>query len=157
METGLVREAASARILAILATALVGLTLLFLSSFFNRFAGLRSGDGEYTGEMALLSGVIPYRDYFAPGPPLNVIKSALILKAFGGALIVSRVAGVLERLLISVVLLRWLMQLFRPWHALVASVVTMVVSTGDLTDPIASYNHDAILFAMIAGLPLGAR
>jgi hypothetical protein len=132
--------------------ALAGLTLLFLLSFFNRFAGLRSGDGEYAGGMALLNGILPYRDYFTTGPPLNAIKSALLLKAFGGALIVSRIAGVLERLLIALVLLRWLVQLFRPWHALAASVVTMVVSTGDPTDPIASYNHDAILFAMIAGL-----
>jgi hypothetical protein len=133
-------------------SALAGLTLLFLLSFFNRFAGLRSGDGEYSGGMALLSGLMPYRDYFNVGPPLNVVKSALILKAFGGALIVSRVAGVLERLLIALVLFRWLVQLFRPWHALAASVVTMVVSTGDPTDPIASYNHDAVLFAMLAGL-----
>ena len=133
-------------------SVLVGLTLMFLLSFFNRFAGLRSGDGEYTGGMAFLSGLLPYRDYFTSGPPLNVLKSALILKMFGHALIVTRWAAVLERLLIALVLLRWLVQMFRPWHALVASVVTMVVSAGDHTDPIASYNHDAILFAMIAGL-----
>ena len=135
----------------ILAT-LVGLTLLFWLSFFNRFAGLRSGDGEYSGGMAFLSGLLPYRDYFTAGPPLNALKSALLLKILGQALIVSRVAGVLERLLLGLVLLRWLVQLFRPWHALVAGVVTLVISTGDLTDPIASYNHDAILFAMLAGL-----
>jgi hypothetical protein len=131
---------------------LFGLPLLFLLSFFNRFAGLQSGNGEYCGGMAWLHGLIPYRDYFTSGPPLNVVKSALILKTFGSALIVSRIAGVVERLVIAFVLFRWLIQLFRPWHALVASVVTIIVSTGDLTDPIASYNHDAILFAMIAGL-----
>lgn len=136
----------------IMISALAGLTLLFLLSFFNRFAGLRSGNGEYSSGMAFLSGLMPYRDYFDVGPPLNIVKSALLLKAFGGAVIVSRVAGVLERLLIALVLFRWLVQLFRPWHALAASVVTMVVSTGDPTDPIASYNHDAILFAMLAGL-----
>ncbi len=136
----------------VMISALIALTLMFLLSFFNRFAGLRSGAGEYAGGMTLLSGIMPYRDYFTAGPPLNVVKSALILKAFGSALIVSRAAGVLERLLIALVLLRWLVQLFRPWHALVASVVTIVVSTGDPTDPIASYNHDAILFGMIAGL-----
>jgi hypothetical protein len=132
--------------------ALFGLTLLFLLSFFNRFAGLQSGDGEFAGGMAFLHGLVPYRDYFTSGPPFNVLKSALILKTFGSALIVSRIAGVAERLVIAFVLFRWLIQLFRPWHALVASVVTIIVSTGDLTDPIASYNHDAILFAMIAGL-----
>jgi hypothetical protein len=136
----------------IMVSAIVGLTLWFLLSFFNRFAGLRSGDGEYSGGMALLSGLMPYRDYFTAGPPLNAIKSALILKAFGSALIVSRAAGVIERLLLALVLFRWLVQLFRPWHAVAASVITMVVSTGDPTDPIASYNHDAILFAMLAGL-----
>jgi hypothetical protein len=131
---------------------LFGLTLLFLLSFFNRFAGLRSGDGEYASGAAFLQGSMPYRDYFSPGPPLNVLKSALILKTFGIALIVSRIAGVAERLFLALVVFRWLVQLFRPWHALGASVVTMIVSTGDLTDPVASYNHDAILFAMIAGL-----
>ncbi len=131
---------------------LVGLILFFLLSFFNRFAALRSGDGEYASGIAMLSGRLPYRDYFVTAPPGNMLKSLLLLKIFGPALIVSRTAGVLERLLIGIVLLRWLLQLFRPWHALLASVVTMVVSTGDRTDPIASYNHDAILFAMIAGL-----
>ncbi len=131
---------------------LAGLTLLFYVAFFNRFSGLRSGDGEFGGGMALLAGRLPYRDYFTAGPPLNTLKSALLLKVFGQALIVNRVAGVAERLAMGIVLLRWLIQLFRPWHALVASVVTMIVSAGDLTDPIASYNHDALLFAMLAGL-----
>jgi hypothetical protein len=131
---------------------LIGLTLLFLLSFYSRFAGLRSGDGEYEGGMALLAAQMPYRDFFTAGPPLNELKSALILRVFGSALIVSRMGGVLERVLIALVLFGWLKRLFRPWHALAASFVTIVLSTGDLTDPIASYNHDAILFAMVSGL-----
>jgi hypothetical protein len=131
---------------------IVGFTLLFLVSFFNRFAGLRSGDGEYASGMALIHGILPYRDYFTTAPPLNILKSALLLHIFGRALIVSRVAGVVERLVIALVLFRWLVQLFRPWHAMIASALTIIISTGDRTDPIASYNHDAILFAMIAGL-----
>lgn len=137
---------------ALMVMLLAGLTLLFFLVFFNRFSGLRSGDGEFGGGMALLSGRLPYRDYFTAGPPLNTLKSALLLKVFSQALIVNRLAGVAERIVMGIVLLRWLIQLFRPWHALVASVVTMIVSAGDLTDPIASYNHDAVLFAMFAGL-----
>ncbi|HEY4382111.1 MAG TPA: hypothetical protein VGN01_17310 [Acidobacteriaceae bacterium] len=102
--------------------------------------------------MALLGGQLPYRDFFTTGPPLNALKSVVLLHLFGQTLIVNRVAGVLERLLIGLVLLRWLVQLFRPWHALAASVITILVSSGDLTDPIASYNHDAVLFAMVSGL-----
>jgi hypothetical protein len=132
--------------------ALAALSLLFFLPFFNRFAGLRSGDGEFVSGMALLAGHLPYRDYFTTAPPLSVLKSALLLTLFGKALIVSRIAGIAERLLIGLILLRWLAQLFRPWHALVATVVTIIVSSGDLTDPIASYNHDAVLFAMLAGL-----
>jgi len=131
---------------------LVLLVAAFFLGFYNRFAGLRSGAGEYTAGVAFLSGHMPYRDYFTTAPPLNLLKSALLLKVFGTALIVSRSAGVLERMLLAAVLFRWLRQIFAPAPALVASVVAMVVSAGDRTDPIASYNHDAILFAMLSGL-----
>lgn len=128
------------------------LVAVFFLSFFNRFAGLRSGDGEYTGGVAFLAGRLPYRDYFTTAPPLNLLKSALLLKVFGTALIVSRAAGVVERLLIALVLFRWLRQMFRPVPALIAGVVTLIASGGDRTDPVASYNHDAILWAMLSGL-----
>ena len=128
------------------------LTFLFFAAFFNRFAGVRSGDGEYTGGLALLQGRLPYRDYFTAGPPLNVIKSAILLKLFGKALIVSRAAAVAERMLIAAVLFRWLLQIFPASSALVASVVTIAASAADGADPLASYNHDAILFAMLSGL-----
>jgi hypothetical protein len=127
------------------------LVAIFFSFFFNRFVGLCSGDGEYASGITLLHGRLPYRDYFVTAPPLNILKSAVLLKMFGQALIVSRVAGVLERIFIGVLLFAWLAELFLPWQALVASVVTLVVSSGDHADPIASYNHDAILFAMLAG------
>lgn len=125
---------------------------LFFLSYFNRFAGVRSGAGEYTAGVAFLAGRMPYRDYFTTAPPLNLLKSALLLKVFGESLIVSRAAGVAERLLIAAVLFRSLRQIFRRVPSLVASVATLVVSAGDRTDPIASYNHDAILFAMLSGL-----
>lgn len=127
------------------------LAAVFFFSFFNRFAGLRSGDGEFEGGAALLAGKLPYRDYFTAGPPLNILKSALLLKVFGTELIVSRTAGVMERLVIAAVLLAWLRRIFAPMPALLASAVTIIVSAGDRTDPIASYNHDAILWGMLSG------
>lgn len=131
---------------------LLTLAAMFFLSYFNRFAGLRSGAGEYTAGVAFLAGRMPYRDYFTTAPPLNVLKSALLLKLFGTALIVSRAAGVGERLLLAALLFRWLRQIARPVPALIASVVTIMVSAGDRTDPIASYNHDAILWAMLSGM-----
>lgn len=132
--------------------ALLLLTLVFFLGFYNRFGGIRSGDGEFTSAVAFLAGKIPYRDYYTTAPPLNLIKSVVLLKLFGSALIVSRVAGVAERLVLALVLFQWLRKMFRPIDALIASVVTMILSAGDQTDPVASYNHEAILWAMLCGL-----
>ena len=126
--------------------------LAFFATFFNRFAGLRSGSGEFSGGIALLAGRLPYRDYYTASPPLNALKSALLLKVFGPLVLVSRTAGVLERVLLGALLFRWLRQIAAARYALVAAVVTIVLSAGDSTDPIASYNHDALLWAIVAGL-----
>jgi hypothetical protein len=141
---------------AMMYVVLVFVPLLFFVGFFNRFAGLSSGDGEYTSGVVFLRGIVPYRDYFTIAPPLNLLKSAMLLKTFGAALIVSRWAGVAERLLIAAVLFRWLTKIFRPTYVLVASVATVILSAGDLTDPVASYNHDCILLVMLSGLTASA-
>ena len=130
---------------------LLGLPLLFFLSYFNRFAGLSSGAGEYSSGVALLRGAIPYKNAYVTSPPLSFLKSALLLKMFGMRLIVSRTAGLVERLLIAVLLFHWLRKMFQTRSSLVASVVTMILSAGDLTDPIASYNHDCIFLAMLSG------
>ena len=127
------------------------LATLFFLSYFNRFAGIRSGDGEFSGGMGLLVGRLPYRDYYTAGPPLNQIKSAVELLVFGKFLIVTRAAAVLERLTIAVLLYAWLRRNFTSLASMLGSLVTIIVSAGDRSDPLASYNHDAIFFAMICG------
>ena len=129
----------------------LALAAIFFLSYFNRFAGLRSGDGEFSGGMALLAGHLPYRDYYTAGPPLNQIKSAIELLLFGKMLIVSRAAAVVERLGMAALLYQWLRRSFSPQASMLASMVAIVVSAGDRSDPLASYNHDAILFAMVCG------
>jgi hypothetical protein len=132
--------------------ALAALTLLFFLSFFNRFAGLRSGTGEFTTGIWFLQGRIPYRDYFSATPPLNTLKSALLLHLFGPFLIVSRAAGVVERVLIAWALFHWLSRIFARPFAYTGALITIILSSGDRTDPIASYNHDAIFLGMLSGL-----
>lgn len=126
-------------------------TALYFLAFFNRFGGLRSGDGEFAGGMGLLAGRLPYRDSYSAGPPLNSIKAAIELSLFGKALIVSRACAVAERLALAGLLYVWLRRTFGRWASSLAALVTIVVSAGDRTDPLASYNHDAILFAMLCG------
>src|ERR1700761_5833283 len=130
---------------------LLALSSLFFFSYFNRFAGLRSGDGDFSGGMAMLAHRLPYRDYYTAGPPLNQIKSAMELAVFGKTLLVVRLAAVAERLVIAALLYAWLRRIFSSWASAIAALVTIIVSAGDHTDPLASYNHDAILFAILCG------
>jgi hypothetical protein len=131
------------------------LTAVFFSLFFNRFSGLRSGAGEYVGGYTLIHGSIPFRDYFTTSPPLSQFKSGMLLSLFGENLIVSRAAGMVERCLIALVLYLWLIRLCRPSDAALAAFATIVISTADFADPIASYNHDAMVFAMLSGYLAG--
>src|ERR1700678_51178 len=82
------------------ALAIVAITLLFFFAYFNRFAGLRSGDGSFSACTAWLAGKLPYRDYFLTSTPLNVIKSAGVLALFGDRLIVLRAFAMMERSLL---------------------------------------------------------
>jgi len=126
-------------------------TIAFFLLFWNHFAGLRSGSGEYGGGVSFLQGLRPYRDYFTAATPLNILKSALVLSVFGHDAIVARAFAVFERLVMAELVFFWLLRMFRVEHAALAAIVTIVVSAGDQADPLASYNHDAILLAMISG------
>ena len=128
------------------------LASMFFFTYFNRFVGLRSGDGEFNGGMALLAGRLPYRDYYTAGPPLNQLKSALVLALFGKTLFVSRLFALLERLCIAALLFIWLRRLFSAGASAIAALATIIISACDHTDPLASYNHDSIMLAMICGL-----
>src|SRR5260370_37280605 len=127
------------------------LTSIFFSLFFNRFAGLRSGAGEYVGGFTLVHGSVPFRDYFVTSPPLNQFKSGILLSLFGEKLIVSRTAGAMERSLIALLLYFWLLRFCRPVHAVIAAFATLVISTPHLPHPTPSYNHPPIFFALIIG------
>src|SRR3954471_17142700 len=130
------------------ALATAGVSLAYFYFFWNHFVGFRSGGGDFGGGMEFLSGRLPYRDYFTASTPLTIFKSAAVLSLFGKAYIVTRAFGVFERVCLGILMYLWLARLFRPTHAAFAAFVTLVVSSGDLADPIASYNHDAILLAV---------
>jgi hypothetical protein len=130
-------------------TAAVALCYLLL--WWNHFAGLRSGNGEFQGGSFFLAGLRPYRDYFTASTPLTVLKSAAELWLFGNAAIVSRACGVVERVILGVIVYLWLARMFRATYAALAAIVTIIVSSGDYADPLASYNHDAILLGVISG------
>ena len=102
-----------------------------------------------------MRGSLPFRDYFTASPPLNPFKSGVLLSLFGENLIVSRAAGMVERSFIVLLLYLWLLRLSRSAYAVLGAFATLVVSTADFADPIASYNHDCVFLAMLSGYLAG--
>jgi hypothetical protein len=127
------------------------ITLGFFLLFFNRFAGVRSGIGGFGGGHGFVHGARPYRDYFMASPPLNILTSGAVVSIFGDAMIVTRAFGVFERLVIAALLYAWLRRLFSVRDAMIATIVTMVASAGDFSDPISSYNHETLMWAIGSG------
>ncbi len=99
----------------------------------------------------MLQGLRPYRDYFTASTPLFILTSGTALRIFGNALAVTRAFGVFERIVIASLVYAWLRRFFAARHAMVATIVTMVASAGDIADPISSYNHETILWAIGSG------
>jgi hypothetical protein len=134
------------------AAATATVTLLFFMVFCNHFLGLRSGDGGFGGGVFFLNGLMPYRDFYCPTPPLFLFRCAAVLALFGKFPIVIRCFGVLERVVLALLLYGWLARFFKVRDAALAAMVTIVVSAGDEADPISSYNHFTILLAVASGL-----
>lgn len=137
--------------LALGAAIVIVITFVFFLLFFNRFAGIRSANGSGLAGQAVLAGRLPYRDYFLPVPPMHALKNAALARLFGTAIIMPRIVALFERALLALVLYFWLSRLFRLSSAALGAIVAIVVSAGDLTDPISSYNHDTIFWAVLAG------
>lgn len=129
----------------------VAVTVLFFSFYCNRYAGLRSGNGSFNFGMTMMAGIMPYRDFFNSGPPFNGFLSWAVLRLFGEKLIAIRAFGVFERVVLALILFFWLVRLFRITHAMFATIIAIVVSTGDLSDTLSAYNFEAILFFLLAG------
>ncbi len=127
-------------------------TLCFFLLFWNRFLGLRSGDGGFTGGVYFLNGVLPYRDYYCPVPPLFIARCAAVLAIFGKLPIVLRGFAVFERVVLALLVYGWLVRFFRVKDAALAALVTAVASACDYADPVSSYNHFTIMLAVASGL-----
>jgi len=134
------------------ASVTVIVTLTFLLFFWNRFVGLRSGDGGFCGGMMFLNGVVPYRDFYTPGPPLFMLRCAAVLSLFSKTMVAIRAAGVFERVLLATLLYAWMARFFKAGNAALATIVTMAASASDFSDPLSSYNHFTILLSVAAAL-----
>jgi hypothetical protein len=134
------------------AFAVVATTGFFLLLYWNHFVGLKYGAGHIVVSSWLLRGILPYKDYFAPMPFFSILANAGVLALFGKSYIVVRVFAVFIRIAIALVVYFWLRQMFRPSHAALAASLTAILGSCDITDPLDSYNHQAILLSILSGL-----
>lgn len=137
--------------LALVACAAALAVLAYMLVWWNRFTGLSDGAFLMHGQQ-VLSGRVPYRDFYLPIPPLTVLKTAALIKLFGGLIIVPRLLALLERACLSAALFCWLASAFRLRDALLGTVISMIVFCGDLADQLSSYHHDSVFLSVAAGI-----
>ncbi|MFN8657920.1 MAG: hypothetical protein U0105_16390 [Candidatus Obscuribacterales bacterium] len=140
----------SALVGAVVTAAVV---LAFLLPWWNHFLGMRSGN-DYTAASWMLQGILPYRDYFLCAGPMETMKGAALLAMFGQghALIVPRVFGLIERLVLAVVIFVWLQRLVKTPYAVLGAILATVLSSSEAHEPIDSYQHTTALMAIVSAL-----
>lgn len=134
------------------AVAVALLVTAFLAPWWNRyFGGTLEGYFPYYGS-EINRGQVPYRDFYLHLPPLLPLESALIERWTSHPLIALRALGGIERICLALALFAWLRQLTRASLAAAATAFAVVLgSTGD-TEILHLYNHQSILWAVLAGL-----
>ena len=137
---------------AIGGVAVAALTLGFFLLFWNRCSAVRDGNGSILGAQLTLAGKLPYRDWYTAAPPLHFLKTAAVMRVLGSDLIAVRAFALLERVALALVVYVWLGRFFRVSHAALAALAGIVISAGDLADPLVSYNHEAIFWGVCSGL-----
>lgn len=132
--------------------AIVLLVAAFLAPWWNRyFGGTLEGYFPYFGT-EINRGRVPYRDFYLHLPPLLPLESALVERWTSHPLIALRALGGIERVFLALALFAWLRQIVRASLAALATVFAIVLgSTGD-TEVLHLYNHQSILWAVLAGL-----
>lgn len=125
--------------------------LLFFSLYVDRFAGFRSGNGSFQAGLSRLHGSIPYRNSYWSAPPLDGIMSGAVLWAFGAKVSVIRAWGVAQHVAVAILLYCWLLRLFQPRHATLATLVAVIASAGDPSNGITTYGFEAAAFFLLSG------
>ncbi len=140
--------------LALAVVIVVGLNLAFLLSFWNRFAGPGVSGMFLEFACRLLSGKVPYKDFYVVVTPLYIFRTAAIVKLFGPGLAVLRLVDIGYRCALGAILVIWLAKVVRiPYAALGALAAAAVFST-DSADPLVSYHLEATFWALVGAFLL---
>jgi hypothetical protein len=125
----------------------------FMLLWWDRFLGGTGVDGSFfVSARLILEGKIPYRDFNMSVPPLEALKVAGLIRLFGDYLILPRVWGLGERIVLGGLMCFWLGRFFRIGPAFLAATLGIIVFCSALADPVSGYNHSSSFWAVAAGL-----
>ncbi len=144
------RKAMDRRKQLLLAVAVVvGLNLAFLLSFWNRFLGPGVSGMFLEFASRLLSGKVPYRDFYVVVTPFYIFRTAAIVKLFGPSLAVLRLVDIGYRCALAAILVIWLAKVVRIPYAALGALAAIAVFSTDPADPLISYHLEATFWALI--------
>jgi hypothetical protein len=136
------------RQLALAVAIAVGLNLAFLLSFWNRFLGPGVSGMFLEFASRLLSGKVPYRDFYVVVTPFYIFRTAAIVKLFGPSLAVLRLIDIGYRCALAAMLVIWLSKVVRIPYALLGALASVAVFSTDPADPLISYHLEATFWAL---------
>ena len=135
--------------LALAVAIVVGLNLAFLLSFWNRFLGPGVSGMFLEFASRLLSGKVPYRDFYVVVTPFYIFRTAAIVKLFGPSLAVLRLVDIGYRCALAAILVIWLAKVVRIPYAALGALAAIAVFSTDPADPLISYHLEATFWALI--------
>ncbi len=124
--------------------------LSFLLLWWNKeLGGTTEGWFQHYADL-LLGGRMPYRDFYLFTPPGHLLETALISKFFGTHFVFFRLAGLIQRLAMCLILYLWLVRFFHPLAAFVGSAFCLIIYSCDWPDVLFYAHHSTAFWSLLS-------
>ena len=144
------------RIMLLGSMAIALFTTAFALLWWNKYLGITNDGWHFFHAQRMLSGEMPYRDFYLFIPPLHPLRIAAEISLFGNYLIVPQIFGLLERIILFIVLFIWLCRFFPVKYSLVGVMTGAVLYLSDYSESLSSLHHEAVFWATLAAFCLSS-
>lgn len=117
--------------------------------FFTHYFGIQDGWGNAYAYL-MESGKVPYRDFYLFTQPFSAVLSYELAHFFGNTVLTLRTFGLCERVLITCLIYYLYRQIAPRPLALLASIVSVIFSTGTLIDMVYDYTQSCLLYLLLS-------
>lgn len=127
---------------------LIMFSLIFLSTYFFTTIPLTQGWGEHYVDL-MLSGKVPYKDFYYYLPPFNLLIDTIFWKLSFGHFIVYQIYRLIERLVMIGLIYNLLCKVVKPRYACIGTCVGTIMLSSVVWDIVGDYNQTCLLFVTI--------